>query len=357
VNGLIVVKRSEYPSFYIVARDLAKILDMPVMGVDKTVYPFLARSRPDLVISVGTLNTRILSTKLAILTAAANRVIAYGVTEGITRKLKLVSSLTNLAVKLHKLRVVVPSNYVRKELQSLGIKVEAVIPHGVDLKEMESAEKSKNILAFPDYKVKVFSVFSNLFQVRKRLGLYYLLLAWSRLPRDRRKNACILLKVPQGTRQLVNHLASSLGLKKGEYIILDSWLSRGQMFCLFKSADIYVHGTLADAFGIPLVESIACGTPVIALNAPPWNEIVNEKLGWLVKVARETIVQRPGLYISKHRLRIPEVHDLSFKIATAAQFCEETDYEKMRKRCHDYSRMFDIHNTYKKFKKLIEVWS
>jgi len=363
VRGLIVVQRGEFSpgthhgSFYIVARDLAKILDMPVMGVDKTIYPFIAMLRPDLVISIGTLNTRILSTKLAVLTAAANRVIAYGVTEGITKKLELVSSLTNLAIKLNKLCIVVPSNYVKTELQSLGVKVEAVIPHGVDLKEMESVGTSKTILAIPDGKIKVFSVFSNLFQMRKRLGLHYLLLAWSRLSRDARKNACMVLKVPQGTGQLVNHLASSLGIKKGEYAILDTWLSRGQMFCLFKSADIYVHGTLADAFGLPLVESIACGTPVIALNAPPWNEIVNEKLGWLVKVTRETVVQRPSLYISMHRLRIPEVSDLSHKIATAVQFCEETDYEKMRERCSNYSHMFDVHNTYKRFKKLIEVWS
>jgi len=295
---------------------------------------------------------------LAALTAMAHRVIAYVAIEGIPKKLNLVSALTKFAARLNKLRIVVPSDYAKTELQSSGgIRVEAVIRHGVDLKEIDSLDNSENFLVIPDGRIKVLSVFSSLFQLRKRLGLYYLLRAWSRLSRDTKKNASLLLKVPSGTGQFVNHLASSLDLREGEYAILDTWLSRNSLFRLFKSADIYVHGTLADAFGIPLVESIACGTPVIALNAPPWNETVNEKLGWLVKVAREIIQPSPGLFTPMYRLRIPEVSDLSLKITEAVQFCQETDYQKLRKRCLNYSRIFDIHNTYKKFRELTEVWS
>jgi len=273
------------------------------------------------------------------------------------KKLKLVSSFTNLAVKLRKLSIVVPSNYVRTELRSLGIKVESVIPHGVDLKEIESAGRSNKILTIPNDKTRFFSVFSNLLQARKRLGLYYLLLAWSKLPRDARKKACIVLKVPKGTRQFVSYLASSLGLKKQEYSILDTWISRELMFCLFKSVDIYVHGTLADAFGLPLVESIACGTPVIALDAQPWNEIADEKVGWLVKVSRETFVPHSSPFTSNYRLRIPEISDLSLKITAAVHaHCEETNYENLRKRCWNRARTFDIHNTYRKFEELIKTW-
>jgi hypothetical protein len=59
---------SQYGSFYVIARDLAKVLVMRIIGIDKTVYPFLAISRPELVISVDQLHTRTLLSKLAALT-------------------------------------------------------------------------------------------------------------------------------------------------------------------------------------------------------------------------------------------------------------------------------------------------
>lgn len=338
-----------------VACDLAKVLSVPLLSTqprDKTVYPFIAMSRLDFVISVGTISTEVFFTRLAALSIMAKRVIAYSAIEGILKNHRPVSVLTTLASKLHKVSIVTPSNYSKTELQSLGVKVEAIIPHGVDLKVVNSVS-NKNYFDRHDEKIKVLSIFSNLYQLRKHLGLYYLLLAWSRLSKNIRKNAILVLKVPNGTRHFVRHLASSLSLKKEEYTIIDTWLSRGSLFCLFNSVNVYVHGTLADAFGIPLIESIACGTPVIALNAEPWKEIVNENTGWLVKVAKEKIVENYGLFTPSHRLRIPEVNDLAFKIATAIQFCEESDYRKLRDRCLKHARMFDIHKTYQKFKKLI----
>lgn len=360
--GLIAVAKSESSSrtkqgsFYIVANDLAKILGMSVIGVDRTVYPFIAMSKPDLVISIGTLNARILSTKLAALTATTPRVIAYGVAEGSAKKLKLISILTNLAVRLNRIHIVVPSNYVKTELQSLGIKIEAVIPHGVDLTEISRASKDKISLPNLNNKIRVLSVFSNLFQSRKTLGLHHVLCAWARVPLGAKKNAVLILKVPKGTGGLINNIANSYGLTKGDYLIVDEWLSRSTLYSLFKSADLYIHGTLADAFGMPLIESLACGTPVIAMNSPPWNEIVNKEVGWLVDIERETRTYRRAIFIHTHNLRIPKIRDMSLKIEAAIQFCKEENYETLRKKCRKHAQPYDIYTTYEKFKRLINEW-
>jgi glycosyltransferase involved in cell wall biosynthesis len=359
MRGLIVITKGEffshkrYGSFFIVARDLSRILDMRVMGLEKTVYPYIAMTRPDLVISIGTLNTNIFLTKIAALIMAARRVIAYGVIEGSARKFKPVSDLVNMATRLNKLCIVVPSNYVKTEMQRLGVNVKYVIPHGVDLEIINSLGKDKIDLPAPDRDVKVLSVFSDLHQARKSMGLYYLLRAWSQLHSSVKRKANLILKVPGGTRQFVNKIASSAGLAKEDYTILDNWLSRDSLYSLFKSSSVYVHGTLADAFGLPLVESIACGTPVIALNAPPWNEIVDEKIGWLVDVEREIMMSRGSLLPYTHRLRIPNLKSLSSQIESAVEFCADGHCDFLRKNCLERARMFDIKYTYKKFKDII----
>jgi len=357
VRGIIVVSKSEAlnkGSFYIVGRDLSKILDFPVMGLDKKVYPFLGMPKLDVVISIGTLSTIVLFTKLAALAALASRVFAYAAVEGIPRNLTPFSPLANLASKINKLHIVVPSEYARQELQGVGMKVEMVIPHGVDLKEINRARNSEDIVTPRDEKIQVLSVFSSLFQERKRLGLYLLLLAWSRLSKETRKNAKIVLKVPAGTADVVEQIARSLKLAKNEYVILDQWFSRDLMLNSFRSADIYLHGTLADAFGLPLIESMACGTPVIALNAQPWNEIVNEEVGWLVDIEKEILVRRSNSFSLIQRLRIPKIGDLSSKIENAIQFCYSRNYQKLSQRCVEHASKFDIHRTYSIFKDLIE---
>jgi glycosyltransferase involved in cell wall biosynthesis len=148
-------------------------------------------------------------------------------------------------------------------------------------------------------------------------------------------------------------MASSAGLAKEDYVILDSWLSRDSLFSLYKSASIYVHGTLADAFGLPLVESIACGTPVIALNAPPWNEVVNEKVGWLVDVEREIMISRGSPLLHKHRLRIPNLKSLSSKIESAVEICADGHCDFLRENCLEHAKTFDIKHIYKKFEDIV----
>ena len=85
-------------------------------------------------------------------------------------------------------------------------------------------------------------------------------------------------------------------LRKREYLIkrakelniidkirIEGPVSEEQKLILFSSADIFVFPTLYEGFGIPIIEAMAFGLPVISTNIPVINEIVTEDVGLLVK--------------------------------------------------------------------------
>ena len=50
--------------------------------------------------------------------------------------------------------------------------------------------------------------------------------------------------------------------------------------------NVYVYPTRLEGIGLTIYEALACGLPVLTTNYPPMNEIINSKIGRLVKVKR-----------------------------------------------------------------------
>lgn len=53
---------------------------------------------------------------------------------------------------------------------------------------------------------------------------------------------------------------------------------------LYHLADVYVYPTKLDGLGLTMYESLASGLPVITTDYPPMNEVINNEVGYLVKV-------------------------------------------------------------------------
>ncbi|ADI31997.1 glycosyltransferase family 4 protein [Staphylothermus hellenicus] len=345
MNGVVVVASSQKPhSFYNVAEDISHTLGLPLVEIqtNKVQYIALFFKQPKFIISVGTLSPL----KLMALSTISRRVIAYIAVEGpfpVPRSIRWLANNTN------RLIIVAPSNYVKKELSIGGLKVKYIIPHGINLGETCSS----NSLSIPFTnkfadKIKILIVASSS-QLRKLLGIFYFLRAWSRLPSKSKKNSFIIMKVPRKLRRRIEEFARSLGISSRQYIVLDTYLARNEVFALYRSADLYVHPTLSDGFGLPVLESLACGTPVIVLNSGPWNEIVNKDVGWLVKVRGEKLVYENNL---PYRFKIPDVDDFSRKLAEAINIVRDKR-EVIRGMCIKHASNFEAHKVYSKFRKII----
>jgi glycosyltransferase involved in cell wall biosynthesis len=69
---------------------------------------------------------------------------------------------------------------------------------------------------------------------------------------------------------------------------LAGWYDHQQLPQAMNAADLLVLPSVAEAFGLVLVEAMACGLPVIAIDAHGPAEIVEPETGWLVPPDDET---------------------------------------------------------------------
>jgi len=72
----------------------------------------------------------------------------------------------------------------------------------------------------------------------------------------------------------LNHYIRELGLE-GEVIHID-YVPDEDLVCLYNAAKLFVYPSLYEGFGLPLVEAMACGTPVVASNASCIPEVVGD---------------------------------------------------------------------------------
>ncbi len=107
------------------------------------------------------------------------------------------------------------------------------------------------------------------------------------------KNVRLLVEAYQQLRGRINHKLVIVGKKdllfqRGlsnnmlEGVILIGEVSDEFMPHFYSGADIYVSPSLYEGFGLPLIEAIACRTPVVAVSSPSSNEILGNA-GYIVE--------------------------------------------------------------------------
>ncbi len=63
---------------------------------------------------------------------------------------------------------------------------------------------------------------------------------------------------------------------EGIKITLAGYLSDSEILSLYEEADVFVYPSLYEGFGLPVLEAMACGCPVIASNVSSLPEVVGE---------------------------------------------------------------------------------
>lgn len=211
--------------------------------------------------------------------------ILYGPVDGpYSMNLSLFSVINNF-------RLVVPSEFCKRCLQRNDVRVLDVIPHGIDhsdfmFEDIPKYDRLKQLREkYPNRKI----LFSNINPLHRK-GLVHLhkalVLLHKRIPD---KYIFILHTGLKQAQEVVLKTAPKehIDLTKTPNLIIEDQYGKlpfREIALKTVSCDIYVHPSLNEGFGEPILEAAAAKKTIVCLDAGAMNEIVNEKEAWLFPV-------------------------------------------------------------------------
>jgi glycosyltransferase involved in cell wall biosynthesis len=61
-----------------------------------------------------------------------------------------------------------------------------------------------------------------------------------------------------------------------ENVIITDFVPQDELVILYNAATVFVYPSICEGFGLPPLEAMSCGTPVVTSNAPAINEVVGD---------------------------------------------------------------------------------
>ncbi|MEK6917455.1 MAG: glycosyltransferase family 1 protein [Nanoarchaeota archaeon] len=178
-------------------------------------------------------------------------------------------------------KIITVSNATKKELVDLGLNEEniEVIYHGVDKTIFKpiGRDKAFNLLTKTKLhdKVKILKNASKIFlsvsndTERKNTSRVYE--AFSKyLKKD---DKALLVRVVSATNKKI---IESQTKRFSSNVLFLQGLSEEEISLMYNISDLFVFPSICEGFGMPLLESISCGTPCVTSNFQPMTEVVGE---------------------------------------------------------------------------------
>ena len=193
--------------------------------------------------------------------------------------------------------IVTPSNWSKMKLVEFGFPVNKVevVPHGVNSEvfyPLSSAERTafRSALEVSDDHF----LFLNVGALTDNKGIHLLLYAFA-IVRQRHSRARLVLKDSSGlfpltVSKFITEYMKLNGALPAE--VLDSiyeisgTLSLAELRLVYGAADMYVSPYLAEGFNLPVIEAIACGTPVIVTQGGATDDFCDETVALPVLAER-----------------------------------------------------------------------
>ena len=109
----------------------------------------------------------------------------------------------------------------------------------------------------------------------ERKNLHRLIMAYAQLPWEIRQNYQLVFagKMPDDYVQNYKETATRCGLSDDEFINA-GYISDKELLILYNTCALFVFPSLHEGFGIPPLEAMACGAPVITSNSTSLPEVI-----------------------------------------------------------------------------------
>jgi len=205
--------------------------------------------------------------------ASGKRAFYYGTIEGDVRNPSALDWVK------HRVAFIANSNYTKSKLEQAGYRVLDVIYHGIPVEFYSDSSICGRAL-------------------RESLGLTSDVFLVGYVASDHRRKGHDLASQVAG---LVEKKDSSIkfiilsgsdalkyyaGLSNVVFIDKFAGIPEDQLKCIYGALDVYSHFSLAEGFGLPVLEALASGKPVIHADYNPLSEITTTNTSFRVPVRR-----------------------------------------------------------------------
>ena len=121
------------------------------------------------------------------------------------------------------------------------------------------------------------------------------------------------------TQQSMNPGTYGVKDKEGKQVsnikIIGGTISQKDMINLYQNTHVVLLPSKHEGLGIPFLEAMSCGKPVITVDTAPMNEFIRNNINGLLVSAKE-IRTFSDIFVSQH---IPDIKDLTNKINIISQ--------------------------------------
>ena len=269
------------------------------------------------------------------------KVIWYTVTEGISLHMEA------YARRLRSEIIATPSRFSKEMIELVGGKVDYIIPHQAEepliiddafgRRWREKYPKSKKLLVYignPVARKGLIELREAIDILARRRGDFHVVLHTCNQPNLAGYDVNIL-KHPRITLEL------EFGL-----------IPKSQALAKMKYADYYIHPAKGEGFGLPVLEALQLGKPLVCIDAFGVNEIANPKCAWMCPRKGERFADYPprGLRLIRFKEAVIDPVDLADTIDQALSASKE-EIEEKRARGFEVVKRFK--NTYDRFRELL----
>jgi glycosyltransferase involved in cell wall biosynthesis len=172
--------------------------------------------------------------------------------------------------------VITPSTHVKQELMALGGVPEhkiCVIHHGIDRMFQRTTDTNKIVGALRKYGLVdvPYLLTAGFLDPRKNISGH--IKALERIIADRRMSDLRLVLVGPKilkTKSLLEQIKTS---SVRDRIVLTGYVPREELPLLYGGAQAFLYCSKYEGFGLPVLEAMACGTPVVTSNTTSLPEI------------------------------------------------------------------------------------
>lgn len=217
------------------------------------------------------------------------------------RKINLVKSETDV--------IICPSKTTKEDIvKFLAVdpaKIKVVQEAASSIFHPHSDESTRSVLA--KYKIKMPFILSVGTQ-EPRKNIHTLIDAFELLSKDY-KDVCLVLTGKKGWGQVVEVVPN---------VIQTGYIPDTDLAALYASCKVFAYPSLYEGFGLPVIEAMACGAPVVTTNNSAMSEIAKEA----------AILVDP-----RNEMQIKKAFELVLNLETS-------DYQKMVRASLDRARQF-----------------